>query len=130
MPKKFRLGNVLLCDYAGKGNNNKHTLVNVYSGDVVVHGFPADLSFGIYFELLADKSGEIPSDFDLEVVFDGGTMFKAHGNRSGDANSVATLILPMFQFKALKDGALELVLTSPGYSRVVALSKRIYAGRA
>ena len=63
----FRTGMVALCDYASKGERNKHTLVNVYSGDVIVGSFPAQLHFGFYAEIFPE--GDAAGPVTISVIY-------------------------------------------------------------
>ena len=58
MTKELTFRNAILCEYVAPGAHNKHTLVNVYSGNIIVQKFPAALRFGLYVEL-SRKSDDI-----------------------------------------------------------------------
>ena len=65
MAKKLKFGNVVLCEHVVAGERNKATLVNVYSGDVLVGEMPATLAFGFFCEHFPDTTDpvEITLDF-------------------------------------------------------------------
>lgn len=50
MASKVKISNVLLCEHLVPGLGNKQTLINVYSGDIVVAELPAKLFLAIYAE--------------------------------------------------------------------------------
>ena len=50
MAKNLRFGNMIFCEYAGRGEGGKSTLLNIYSGDILVSTFPALLLFSFYVE--------------------------------------------------------------------------------
>ena len=68
MAKSLKFGNVVLCEYVAKGEKNKYTLINVFSGDVIVVDLPAKLNFGLYMEYLPDAVG--PRKLTLSMMLD------------------------------------------------------------
>ena len=51
MTTPFKLGNVVLCEHIVEGLRNKHTLINTYSGDILVEEFPAIIPVSFYIEV-------------------------------------------------------------------------------
>lgn len=127
MPKKIQIGNALLAEYVGQGNRNKHTLVNVYSGDIIVKEIPAELAFGLYIEMLRPALDSVPEEFDLTLNFDSKTVFKATARMSfKDDSKTAVFMIPMFQLPVPNDGQLEVVIVAKGFQKATVISKRIY----
>lgn len=61
MTTPFKLGNVVVCEYIVEGANNKHTLINTYTGDILVKEFPASIAVAFYIEFIPvqDYHGEL-----------------------------------------------------------------------
>jgi hypothetical protein len=60
---KIDIGNVVLCEHVVPGLGNKHTLINVYSGDLIVTELPAKLMLALYMEY----SAKAPEAFEVLV---------------------------------------------------------------
>ena len=58
----LRIRNALLCDDIRSEINNKHTLVGVYEGDIVVPAFPCSIPAALYIE------GEVKKPGDTQIV--------------------------------------------------------------
>lgn len=43
--------NVLVCEYVALGAHRKHTIVNVYTGDILVRKFPVTIPLSFYLEV-------------------------------------------------------------------------------
>jgi hypothetical protein len=129
MAKKFKVGNALLADYVGQGNRNKHTLVNVYAGDVIVQKFPVDLAFGVYVELLLASTDGAPSEFEVELMFGGKPVLKAKGRVKVEGSGKNTIfVIPMFQLTVENEGQLELKISAEGFNRTTLISKHVSQG--
>jgi len=129
MPKKFHVGNAVLAEYVAKGDRNKHNLVNVYSGDVIVQKFPVDLGFGLYVELLRPSPDDLPNEFTIELKFDGKAIVAGRGSAESNVDSTSSVFLiPLFHFTAQDAGQLELFISAAGFQKRTLISKRIYSG--
>lgn len=132
--KSLKFSNALLCDYVAQGHANKHVLVNVISGDVIVGEMPAELSFGLFLEMIA-QDGQGP-DSKLELVLNGELLFAAQGIARAPGGAVASyeegkhavLALSHFAFAIEKDALLEVYVSSSGFKRTLALRKNIRKG--
>ena len=121
MARKIKLGNVVLCEHVVASGNNKHTLVNVYSGDIVVEEFPAVLTFGIYIELLKENN--------IEKI----TFFLKNGRKEiGKAQAAfpepetGVLAIPFLPFRTESATTFEIVAEAPGFGRSSILKKQIF----
>lgn len=124
MAGRLKFGNVLLCEHVVEGSRNKHTLVNVYSGDVIVSSMPAAMLFGIYMEYSAHKSGNIEISMDLRVGSKKLVTLKVGANDVQKGGSI-TFALPVFQVLVEEDTVLELIASTEGYQKTKVLSKKI-----
>ena len=125
MAKSLKFGNVILADYVGKGDRNKHTLMNVLSGDIIVQDMPAQFGFGLYAEYLPDN--EEPKELELEIKLDrkifGKLRVDATSPKIGNPSIIA---VPLIQIGVDKDLTLQISASCEGYRKTKILSKRIY----
>jgi cephalosporin hydroxylase len=125
MAKKLKLGNAILCEYVGMGSNNKHVLLNVFSGDIIVLKFPADIMIGVYIEVHRDSP---PQDkFEFEIRINGDAIIRGDVVMSG-SNPLSVVTIPQIPLHVDDDSVIEVVVMSAGYSKAVAISKKIYKG--
>lgn len=127
MAKTLKFANAVLCEYVAKGAGNKHTLVNVYSGDVIASEIPANLVFGIYLEYLPEPD-EVPS-MGIEVKLGDDVLatlpVKVLPTQEGKP---LNLVLQSIGINVQADTVFEVIATAEGRRRTVVLSKRIYKG--
>ena len=127
MAKKFRVGNAILAEYVTKGDRNKHVLVNVYSGDVIVNAFPVDLGFGFYVEILRPTPDAMPPEFSVQLSFGNSPILRGRASGSSPIDSPTIIFfVPHLQFTASEPGEIEITLSAPGFQKTTALKKRIY----
>ncbi|MGU3668201.1 hypothetical protein ACLBX9_28785 [Methylobacterium sp. A49B] len=124
--KSVRLGNVLLCDYVARGENNKFVLVNAYSGDIVVQQFPASLPFGLYCEHLPDNVGHF--ELTLDIKISGQLLFSANVALRIFELAPQVIAIPNFLANIDSPSTIEVVITAEGYKDTVALLKSIRIG--
>ena len=125
--KKLKAGNVVLSEYGVIGQESKHTLINVYSGDIVVAYFPAQMNFCAYIELM-NIVAEI--DVTIRIMLDNTEFGKIVANLKPLNPEVTggVIFLPSFQVGLLKQTHLSFVASSEGYAPVTILKKRISQG--
>ncbi|MES0069483.1 hypothetical protein NKJ73_27330 [Mesorhizobium sp. M0074] len=128
MAKKIQFGNAVLCEYVAQGANNKHVLVNVFSGDVVVSKFPADLQFGVYIELHNAKNS-LSNEGSVEIRVGGNTVVKGQITLAAVNTSAGVIAIPSIVVHLESDTTIEVILLATGYGRAVALSKKVYLGK-
>tara|TARA_R110002074_G_scaffold384791_1_gene565649 strand:- start:568 stop:939 length:372 start_codon:yes stop_codon:yes gene_type:complete len=120
----------MLCEYVARGDRNKHTLINIFSGDVVVGDWPAHLVFGVYLEIIPDT--ETPIDIRLEIKLGRRKMVEAVINlKNQRLNTPAVFALPQFPIQIEEDSRLNIFISGIGehqYRRKKILSKRIFKG--
>jgi hypothetical protein len=127
MPQNtLTFGNVLLCDYASRGERNKHTLVNIYSGDIVMDQLPGNLHLGLYAEykvhdgmpplimISVHQAGDLRAEIRFSVE-----------QNSLKATKVGVLLIPMFEMGVEREGDLEIVAKADGFEPTVILSKSV-----
>lgn len=126
MPKKIKVGSVLLADYVAQGHAQKITIVNAYSGDILLSEMPAPLEFGIYVEL--HFGGAIPENVGFEVILDGKKIIGGSAGGAIGTGDPATIAIPHFPCIVMKDSFLDFYVTADGYVRTRALRKLIKKG--
>jgi len=129
MAKAPKFGNVVLCEHVVSGVGNKHTLVNVFSGDIIVSELPARLFFGLYAEYYAPEDGSF-KDISIELRLNGKTFARivvsALGAVTpGDAGVVA---VPIFELGVDNDLALSVVARVDGHKPQTLMTKQIRQG--
>ena len=63
--KRIKIGNVIMCEFIAEGVNNKHTLVNTISGDLLISEFPVQISTAFYLEIIPSETADIPIDLSI-----------------------------------------------------------------
>lgn len=127
MAKPLKFGNASLCEYVAKGAGNKHTLVNVFSGDVIVSEFPANIMFGIYLEYMQEPT-DVPS-LTIEIIIDGNAIATLPVNIApGEDGRPLNIVIQSMALSLEKDTTLEVVASAPRRRRTTVLSKRLYKG--
>ena len=127
MPSKIKVGNAILCEYLVAGLGNKHTLINVFSGDVVVETLPAALRLALYIEynILTDDAFNIMVD----VKIDKYTPMKWRAEiQSNHRNQMGILAVPGFEVRLDRNVTLEVRMTPDGERANTVLKKNIYLG--
>lgn len=122
MAAKLKFSNAILCEHVVSGGSGKHTLINVYGGDILVREFPAKMMLGFYAEHTAEKSGDLwikilrgkEEIAKLQVVVE-----------SNVKQSSGIIAMPVFEFVAEEETSIELVATMEGCARTPFLRKRI-----
>jgi hypothetical protein len=126
--KSIATGNVVLCEFVATGGNNKHVLVNTFSGDIIVNELPARLSFGLYLEIIPDVDlGRGVIDLDLMLGKSKVASIKADILSAKKAQP-ALIILNQFQLGTDVETLFRVVLKQEGYRTTTALTKNILRG--
>lgn len=127
MAKALKFGNAILCEYVAKGFGNKHTLVNVFSGDVVVQEMPAKLQFGLYFEYFPDD--EIPHEISIIFRIHNSLLFQAQITFPDlKRGSPAAVAIQSFDIQFDRDVTFSIEAQRHGYRKTKVLSKKIFKG--
>jgi hypothetical protein len=121
--KPIKVTSAILCEYVAQGSFNKHTLVNVFSGDVVAREFPVEIPFGIFL-ILDDVDIKL---LKMELLVNGESVFI--GEADGPFRGSGPLAIASFKVKVKEpDAIMELVLSSDDHKKTVAISKKILQG--
>lgn len=125
MAKRLKFGNVVVCEHVVSGGSNKHTLINVYAGDIVVAALPARLALGFYFEL---KDIERDMNLEIDIKLGNATIAKLGANIVGHGTGDGVLAVPMIPMEIQSDTKLIVYFSAEGFARTKALQKSIFQG--
>ena len=116
----------ILCEDIREELNRKYSLFGVFSGDIHVPHFPANIKMAIYVEFLGFPKGE--HDVGGEVTYGGTAIFKLEAKMNVLEGQVAVLIMPSIFVPIAEEGQLEIkVKGADGEPRTV-ISKHISVG--
>lgn len=59
----------VICDDIRREDNGKQILIGVYSENIGIPSFPANIALSIWLQCIGSKAGEVP--FDFRLLFDG-----------------------------------------------------------
>ncbi len=88
----FEIRAVVACDDVRQEQNNKHILIGVYNGTIVVPGFPAELQLSWWLQVYTTETGKF--DLELQLIRD----------------DTSKLLRAMLQFEVHEKGWASLVL--------------------
>lgn len=66
---KLSIKYAVICDDIRREDNGKQILIGVYSEDIIVSSFPAQLNLAMWLQCKAENSGEV--NFDFRALRDG-----------------------------------------------------------
>lgn len=124
--KQIKTGNAVACEYAALGAYGKHTLVNIYTGDIVVQELPARIPIAFYIEVIPDSG--MPSSIKLEVFQNKKLRFAATAEFEFEADKIGLVVLPQLPFSLEKNTEVRLVASCEGYKATTLVRKRISVG--
>jgi hypothetical protein len=119
------IGMVAVCDQIYRDvATNKIVLAGMFTGDLVVQTFPAQISLAIYLELVWASVGEI--EFDLSVTASGVQIGKVRDKiQHADQHMPAVIVLPASPFVIEQAGVIEMTIALNGGRRRTAFRKRL-----
>jgi hypothetical protein len=122
--KPLKIGQAVLCEYVAEGARGKHSLINVYTGDIRIKEMPATFPIGLYVEIIPQPAQ--PSRFEVEVLVDD----KLQGKLVGEfgefvENRSALIAVPQLPVTVTENGAIKIVVTAPGFKRTAAIEKQV-----
>jgi hypothetical protein len=126
--KPLKFGNVLVCEFATNGENNKHTLVNIFHGDIILAEIPTILSLAFYFEVIPGKAGEHAISFDFMVDDRKLATLQAFFS-STNPEEPAPLIIQRFEFPVEKDCTLSVLASASEIHAQRIILRKIYKNK-
>ena len=125
MAKSLKFRNALLCEFVAKGDRNKHTLVNVFSGDIIVQEFPTKLHVGLYMEYIPQDVNV--REFWLHFKLDKEIPLKAQINMPiVKPNVPVSVVIQLVEVVVDRDLTFSVEAACEGFRKTTVLSKRIY----
>lgn len=116
--------NKILCEDVRQEQNNKHILIGVYSGDMLVGELPANVQLSFYLEL-AFKS---PGDQILHLRLSGPGKRTAELKMAAQVTEIGTpsaVTSPRFEVLMDQEGVFRLDLSDDGVQWVTLIEKRV-----
>ena len=125
MTARIKLGTVVLCEHLVPGANNKPTLINVYSGDIIVAQMPATLIFGLFIEL----PEAYPKEIEFELFLDRKKFAEMRAHiPEGNKSQSAIIGIPLIQMGIDKDLVFSIVAKADGYANTTVVKRKIFKG--
>lgn len=124
----FKIDIAIMCEYLTESKGNKHTLVNVIPGNLVVNEFPAQLPVAFYFEV-TPKITET-ADYQVEIKFGKKRAAVAEAHIEFVGGKQGVIALPVGLLKAESPGEIRVTISRDGGRPVTLLKKQILAGEA
>lgn len=125
--KAIKAVTALGCEYVATGSRGKHTLINVYAGDIFVREFPAVFPMAFYFELAPEQSPEVV-DIKFEVLIDGDKRAEVGVEFPADRTELGLVALPQLPLSMEKEGVIRVVASGSRYRKTVLIEKKVSAG--
>ena len=124
MAKNLKFGNIVLCEHVVRGEGGKSTLVNVYSGDIILSEAPVRMHMGVFIEYYPQK--ETDYDLFLEFMLDKKLFAKltAQIENNSDGN-VGSINLPLMELNILTSCMLEINAFAEGFNKKTIVQKSI-----
>lgn len=124
MAKPVTFVNTLLCEHVVPGLGNKNTLINVFSGDVLVTDFPARLLFGFYTDYIPHvPSGKVRIEINIDRKLFAYVDAEFKDTTIGTPGAIA---VPVLEIGLDSDVDLTFVAKVEGAKSQTILKKRVY----
>lgn len=123
MTSSFKIANAMACEHLVQGQGNKHTLINTYSGDILVAEFPARLPIAFYIELVPNIFGNI--SLSVQLSYGRKLAVEAKAVSVFEEGNVAVVAIPDGLMLFEKPGVLKVSIRADGEKSVLALKKEI-----
>jgi hypothetical protein len=103
----FRVASVVVCDDIRVEQNNKFILIGVYTGNIVVGGFPAEIGLCWWIQFFVEELGR----FDLEIQLvkdDGATLLRLGAGLELTEREWGVMSTPKLPLQIQRDGSFKL----------------------
>lgn len=118
----IEIKNAFLCDDVRQEVNNKHTLVGVYSGNIVLPRVPADVLLGLFMEM-ETPAGAHEIEIRISGPGKGSATLKANIQQAESGS--ASLANSRAQFHMEKEGVFRVDARTPGGRWANVIKKRV-----
>lgn len=128
MKMSLSVKTIHLCETAFQDKQNRWNLIGIYTGNIIVRSFPAELNKAIYFEFEASDG----QDFHLEFFVGRQPMARAQVKlvRTNDQNSaaLAPFVIPVLKIGLEKPAVFKIVLNVDGKKPRTIFRRKIKLG--
>ncbi|HTE42429.1 MAG TPA: hypothetical protein VK629_16525, partial [Steroidobacteraceae bacterium] len=128
MSETLSVVSAILCEDVREEVSNKHTLVGVITGDILVGVFPGNIRVAAYIELAATKVGV--HRFNLRFSYAGKNPLEMEGQINVLAPGLSAVALQMFTFKAIEAGTLTISVSTIEGSWIELIAREVRIGSA
>ncbi|SMQ61430.1 hypothetical protein SAMN06297468_0559 [Altererythrobacter xiamenensis] len=124
--RKLRTDNVVVCEYVAKGAHSKHTLVNVYTGDIIVREFPATFPLAFYIEIVPFE--DLPEKLTFQVKKGRKVAAEIEVGFKYEKGKTALLTLPQIPITFTKNVDISVVAMGDGLQTTTVVKKKVSTG--
>jgi len=121
----LKVNTAIMCEFLTETPNNKHTLVNVIPGDMILHQFPSNIPVAFYFEVTPKLDEE--ADYIIEIKFGKKRAGYATAHVAFEAGKQGVIALPFGLLAVEAPGAVVVSIGREGERPTVLLKKQLIA---
>lgn len=121
--RRLKILQAIACEYLARGENNKHTLVNTYAGDILVKAFPANFPLAFYIEM--DVSKDTPAEVKIAVYVGKKLRAELAATLQPPAASPAVFALPALLLEFQKATEIRVIAKAEGYADTIVMRKSV-----
>jgi hypothetical protein len=123
--KRIKVGNALACEYATLGSNLKHTIVNAYTGDIIVQSYPSRIPLAFYVEIFPQPDMSV---LKFEVMQNKKKKAEIYAEFEYEAGKIGLILIPQIPFTIEKATTIRLIASCEGYKPTVLITKKVSEG--
>ena len=123
---KFKIANAIMCEFLSGPVNNKHTLVNVIPGELILSEFPANIPAAFYIEIMPQEA--VNSNFTLEIYVGNRVVATAVSKIDFEIGKPAIVALPMGLVKIEKPTSIRIIFSDENGRKTCLIKKYIKKG--
>jgi hypothetical protein len=124
---KIKSSTVIACEYIAQGVHGKHTLVNLYSGDILVKEFPVAVLLSFYVELHFSGTGG-KTLLRLDVLLGGKPHVGLQAEIVLEPNKPGLILVPQTAFMFEKKTEIKILATVDDARATTLMRKTISQG--
>jgi hypothetical protein len=119
----LRVGNAIVCENIRQELHGKHSLIGVFSGDILINTFDVMLQVAVYIEFIADELGKV--QVELIVSYDHKDRVKINAEFDyKDVRDPAVIASPSISIPIERGASIIVTATCNGKTKRI-LEKRI-----
>jgi hypothetical protein len=119
---KFKITSAITCEHIVESADKKHTLINTYSGNVLMSEFPGTIFIAFYVEFTSKTKQEINSEIALYL----GNKVAVRGKSTLKFDGVNPLVavIPAGVLQVEKPSTMKLMFTANGGKPIKLIEKK------